>query len=197
MVHLDFMRLTQLKNMRHPTLMMVCLGIWLLGVGCNRHEETTACPVCGVANWIIFSPAGERFSVLMPTKPTESTTMADTRVGQVPVYYFTARPLKEHSFAVTHSTYPQGVDITDAEKLFNKIEYMTLTTGAQLISKTNITLHGIPGRELIYEKEDHVVSLRIYLIDRDVYQAMSAMPKESNCQKHIHEFLESFQIKQK
>lgn len=87
--------------------------------------------------------------------------------------------------------------MTDTEKLFEKIEKGYLISGFQIISKTNITLNGTSGRELVYEKEGQLLTLRLYLIDREAYQVFCIMPQDSVCQKHIHEFLESFQLKQK
>jgi hypothetical protein len=176
---------------------MACLVICWLITGCGQRDESTPCSICGVANWTRFSPAGERFSVFMPLKPTTSTVMADTPLGKYPVHYFSAVPLKGHLFGVTYNSFPPEVDMSNSEKLFEKIEKGYLTSGFQNISKTNITLNGTPGRELIYEKEGQVMTLRLYFIDQEAYQVLCIMPQESVCQKHIHEFLESFQFKQK
>ncbi len=176
-------------------LMLACISICWLVAGCDRHEA--ACSVCGVANWTKYSPTGESFSVLMPAEPTLTTKMVDTKLGQLPCYIFSASPLKGHQFAVVHSTYPPGIDVTDVDKVFQQIETQNLKQGYHLVSKTNITLHGIPGRAFTYEIKNTVANLRVYLIDRDVYQVMTVMLEESVCQKHIDEFMESFQLNQK
>ena len=176
---------------------LTCVAIWWLVAGCDRQEKGTACSVCGVASWIKCSPTGHRFSVSMPTEPTLTTKMADTKFGQLPCYFFASSPLRGHQFAVVHSTYPPEFDISDTDKVFQDIETITQKKGYHLISKTNITLHGILGRELIYEAKGAAINLRVYLIERDVYQVMTVMIKESVCQKHIQEFMESFQLEQK
>ncbi len=187
-----------MKNIHFPTLMMVCMAIWLSGTGCDHQEKSTPCNICGVANWTTYSPSSEKFLVLMPIKPTVSTKMIDSPAGQMSATFFTATPLDQHAFVVIHGTYPPATDMTDVEKIFRQIDRSLLTTDAQLISKTNITLQGIyPGREFILVKEDRVVTLRVYLVSREMYEVMCVMPTESNCQTHIHEFLDSFQIKQK
>jgi hypothetical protein len=148
--------------------------------------------------WTAYSPSNERFSVLMPVKPKTSTANANTAAGQFPVYFFTAEPSKGYAFAVSHNAFPPEVDMKDTEALLEKISQGMLSGDARLVSSKQITLHGIPGRELKYEKKGQVlVSQRTYLFDHDAYQVYCVMPKTAPCQKHIDEFLESFDLKQK
>ena len=134
----------------------------------------------------------------MPLKPTASTATANTAAGPFPVYIFTAQPSKGYAFAVSHNTFPPEVDMKDTEPLLEKICKLALSGDTRLVSTRQVTLHGIPGRELKYEKKGQVlVSQRTYLTDHEAYQVYCVMPKTAICQAHVNEFLESFDLKQR
>jgi hypothetical protein len=134
----------------------------------------------------------------MPLKPTASKLTANTAAGPFPAYLFAAEPSKGYAFAVSYNSFPPEVDIKDSEQLLDKICNQALSEDARLISGKHVTLHGIPGREVNFEKKGQVlVSLRIYLTDHDAYQVYCVMPKTAICRTHINEFLESFDLKQK
>ncbi len=172
--------------MRLSNHLFVLLLVWCLCTGCDRSN------VPAIKKWTTFSPAGERFSVLMPIQPTPSTVMTRTQAGQFPVYLYTARPSKDYAFLVTHNSFPPQADLS---QVFDKTEAQNINNGAQLISKRDIALHGTPGRELVFEKQGRVVSLRFYLIGRDIYQVFCVMPKGSAHQQLVNEFLDSFHFK--
>ena len=86
----------------------------------------------------------------------------------------------------------------DTEPLLEKICKLALSGDTRLVSTRQVTLHGIPGRELKYEKKGQVlVSQRTYLTDHEAYQVYCVMPKTAICQAHVNEFLESFDLKQR
>ena len=134
----------------------------------------------------------------MPLKPTTSTRTANTAAGPFPVYLFTAEPSKGYAFAVSHNSFPPEIDMKDTEALLDKICKQDLSGDTRLVASRNVTLHGVPGRELMYEKKGQVlVSLRTFLTDHESYQVYCVMPKTAICQTHVNEFLESFDLKQK
>jgi hypothetical protein len=182
-------------SMRLSILIVALITACLVGAGCDRRS---ACSICGAAQWTTFSPTNERFSVLMPLKPTASTATANTAAGPFPVYLFTATPSKGYGFAVSHNTFPPEVDTKDAEALLDRICKQVLSRDGQLVSSRQVALHGIPGRELRYEKKGQaLVSQRTYLMDHEAYQVYCVMPKTAICQTHANEFLASFDLKQK
>ena len=134
----------------------------------------------------------------MPLKTTTSSHTASTAAGPFPVYLFTAEPSKGYAFAVSHNAFPQEIDMKDTEALLDKICKQALSGDTRLVASRNVTLHGVPGRELKYEKKGQVlVSLRTFLTDHESYQVYCVMPKTAICQTHVKEFLESFDLKQK
>jgi hypothetical protein len=145
-----------------------------------------------------FSPINERFSVLMPCKPTFSTPTANTSAGPLPAYIYSAEPSRGYAFVVSHNSFPPEVDMRDTEAILDKICKQAVSGDGRLVSSRQVTLHGIPGRELKYEKKAQVlVSQRTYLTDHEAYQVYCVMPKTANCQMHVNEFLESFDLKQR
>ena len=135
--------------------------------------------------------------MIMPLEPTISTRTANTAAGPFPVYFFTAEPSKGYAFAVSHNSFPSEIDMKDTELLLDKICKQALTGDTVLVASRNVTLHGIPGRELNYEKRGQRISLRTYLADHESYQVYCVMPRTAICQTHVKEFLESFELKLK
>ncbi len=84
------------------------------------------------------------------------------------------------------------------EILFDAISKRLLTGDTLLVSSRQVTLHGIPGRELKYEDKGETLSaVRIYFLGNETYIVFCAMPKKAFCERHINEFLESFDLQQK
>ncbi len=65
------------------------------------------------------------------------------------------------------------------------------------MSERPVSLKGHPGREWCFEKYrgQAVVTMRVYLIGHDFYQAITVMPKGKVCQRHVVEFLDSCELK--
>ena len=86
----------------------------------------------------------------------------------------------------------------DPDALLEKICKLVLSGDTRLVSTRQVSLHGIPGRELKYEEKGQVmVILRTYLVDHEAYQVYCVMPRAAICQTHVNEFLESFDLKQR
>ena len=124
----------------------------------------------------------------------------DTPVGSIPASMFSAKASKGYAFAVMHCSFPPKANVSDPKQYFDKM-LTALSEGAsglRLISSAEVSLHGIPGRELVYEKSSEwLVTSRVYLMGSDCYHALAVMPKGRECMQHAREFVESFDLKQK
>lgn len=182
-----------LCHMRFLTLTIALMAVCLT-TGC----DPPACSICGVGKWIKCSSDKERFEVLMPSKPAVSAPTASAAAGTLTAHVYSAAPSRGYAFCVSHNSFPPEVDMSDTGALLDKICKQAISGDVRLTSSNHVTLHGIPGRDLEYEKQDQVlVRVRTYLRDRDSYQVYCVMPKAAICRTHINEFLESFDLKQK
>jgi len=176
-------------------LILGFIAVCWMGAGCGLQP---ACSTCGVAKWTKFSPANERYSVLMPCRPEASTGNMDAPVGPVPASVLLAKASKGYGFAVVQCTLPPEVNVSDPKQYFDKM-LKGLPGGAggvRLVSSMEVALHGIPGRELVFEKSGQwLVTSRVYLVGRECYQAYAVMPKGRECMQHAREFVESFDLK--
>jgi len=180
--------------MRFSILIVALVVAWGIGSGCDWQPT---CEICGASKWRKFSPTNERFSVLMPSAPTSSTPTADTAFGQLSVSLFTAEPSRGYAFAVSHNRYPAELDMKDTEALLAKICKQALAGDTRLIARRAITLRGMPGSELKFQKQDKVlVTMRAYLGDHEAYAVYCVMPKTAYCQQHIDQFVDSFDLRQ-
>ena len=123
----------------------------------------------------------------------------DTPVGPIPASVFTAKASRGYAFEVMHCSYPPEANVSDPKQYFAKM-LKGLSGGAggvRLVSSAEVSLHGIPGRELVYEKSGGwLVTSRVYLMGSNCYHAFAIMPKGRECMQHAREFVESFDLKQ-
>ena len=135
--------------------------------------------------------------MLMPSRPRTSSVTNDTLAGPLVISFFTAEPSRTVSFSVVHNSFPTNVDTSYKKALFEGGLKQGLGADGRLISDTEIAFHGYPGREWKFEKlkGQALVTMRAYLVGHEFYQAICVMPKTRVCQKHVQEFLESFELK--
>ena len=71
-----------------------------------------------------------------------------------------------------------------------------LGADGKLISDTTIQIHGGEGHEWKFEKfkGQAVITMRVFLIKKELFQAICLMPKSRLCLRHSQEFLSSFRL---
>lgn len=185
--------------MRYSNRVLITLAACLIAVGCDRPETAASqqqnCN-CGATNWAKFSPPGEGFSAVMPSRPIATVLTIDTTAGPLVASMFTVEPSNTTAFSVMHNRYPDWFDTTDSKKFFDVGLEKAVGTDGRLISATDIALDGNSGREWKFEKYEGkaLVSMRVFLVGHDFYQAICVMHKQRVCEKHVREFLESFEL---
>jgi hypothetical protein len=155
--------------------------------------------VCGVTNWSRFSPDEGDFSVLMPFQPTFSCTTNDTAAGRVVSSQYIAESSRVVAFSVVHNRLPINLDIFNKQKLFEAGLKSALGGDGRLLSDTSIELHGYQGRQWKFDriKRQALITMRAYLVGRELYQVICVMPKRQACSRHAQQFLDSFDLKGK
>ena len=132
----------------------------------------------------------------MPLLPRRTVVTNETAVGPLVITLYTREITSQIAFSIGHNHFPTNVDVTDTARLFAGGLASALGKDGRLVSERSITLHDYPGREWQLEKlsGQALVTIRTYLVDHELYQAICVMPKSSVCHNHVREFLDSFDL---
>jgi hypothetical protein len=100
------------------------------------------------------------------------------------------------AFGVAHNRFPREMATSNKQELFKAGLGEALGANGRLVSDTDIQLHGHEGHEWTFEKfkGQAVFTMRVYLVNHDMYQAICFMPKGRFCSKHCGKFLDSFDL---
>jgi len=121
------------------------------------------------ANWKEFISAEGGFTVSMPGVPANSSEPIDTAVGQIVIHLYVLTT-KLGEYGVSYSDLPVKTD--DAalvRRVLDGSRDEILGNGAKLLNENDVTVDGILGRELIFEKEGLVGRHRMFLVNGRLY----------------------------
>jgi hypothetical protein len=147
--------------------------------------------------WKPFVSKEGGFEITMPGSPTETKKTVKTATGQLHVTVHSAEGKNEALFVVSYT------DFTDADlkegsvkkRLNNARDGAIGNTGGKLRSEEDIENSGIPGREIIIEKDGAViVKMRLFLVKRRLYQVMVLGSGPDYSSKEVKMFLDSFHL---
>lgn len=146
------------------------------------HNQTIA-----FAEWQLFSPKEERFSILMPIGEIERDL-----IGNGSKKDFTLQAEQE-AFTVTLWDMPPEQIGNEANMLAN-IAAATAPSGYRLISQRKFGLNGNPGIEVTYANEsrpNHKLIRRYIIVQRTVYMIAVVSSSPTRAQT----FLDSFRLR--
>ena len=188
----------EIIRMHRATLSMLLGSALSLSIGCDRQTASLSqqhiC-VCGATNWVTAELHG--FSVLMPSQPSTSVITNETTLGPLVISMTTSEVSPTVLFRIVHNSIPTNLPVTDTEGLLSAGLKQVLGADGHLISKRAVSINGSPGTELRFNRfqGQAVITMRIYLVGHEFYQATSFMPRGRVCQRHVSEFLGSCQLK--
>lgn len=142
--------------------------------------------------WIKYSSEAGRFSILMPVQPKVQEQPVKTAAGELTNHVFLA--LKgSAAFAISYADYPQND--ADPQKVLDNVRQGAITgIKGTLISGSNITHKGYPGREFQASTEGALYTSRIFLVNNRLYQMVVVAPAGSLTTAEISKYLTSFNL---
>jgi hypothetical protein len=145
-----------------------------------------------------FTSVDGGFSIALPKQISAyEPRSTDTPAGHVELVTYRWR-MAEALFTVVRTDRPEkdleatGQRYIDVfrDNLMNRMQ-----SKAKLLSETNISLAGHPGRELRLEFSDGFIIARIYLVGNRLYQALAAYPTANKAQEpKLVKVLDSFKL---
>jgi hypothetical protein len=151
------------------------------------------------ANWEAFVSKDGRFTVKLPKGHTEIRKKIPTATGQLETTIVVAEGRGDSSFVVSYCDFPEKELKADSveKRLDQACKGAVESSRGKLRSEAAKKLDVHPGREIVIEKDGAVIAkMRIYLVDRRLYQVMvlgnsaTFAPKE----KDVGIFLDSFRL---
>ena len=149
------------------------------------------------ANWKVAAPKDAGFSAKMPGTPTEKKQQVKTATGQLSVTLYIAEGRNESLFVVSYTDYSEA-DLKKApvdKRLDQARDGAVEKSGGKLRGEKKIELDGQPGREIVIENNGEVIAkMRIYLVQRRLYQVMVLGNEPTFKSKDVGTFLDSFRV---
>ena len=151
------------------------------------------------AGWVKYALPEGRYSVAMPATPTKSVKKITTATAQLDAVVAVAEGRLDSFFVVSYCDYPARELKADSidKRLDQGAKAAVENARGKLRSEKPIKLDGHPGREIVIEKDGEVIAkMRIYLVDRRLYQVMvlGSGPIFAVKEKDVGIFLDSFRL---
>ena len=147
-----------------------------------------------------FKSETGRFAVMTPAPLVEEAKTLETEAGKIDLHLF-AGQVDDIADVIGYSDYsPEAAPPDYAEKMLDGARNGAVgNTHGQLVSETNISLAGYPGRELLIEAkaEDRppmTIKGRLFMVKNRLYQVTVVAPRGKAGDKIIDEFLQSFKL---
>jgi len=147
-----------------------------------------------------FQSEAGRFAVRTPAPLQEESKTLETEAGKIELHLF-AGQLNDIALVIGYSDYPPAAAPPDyAEKVLDGARSGAVgNTRGRLVSETNISLSGYPGREMVIEvrSEDRppaIIKGRLFLVKNRLYQVTAVAPRGKAGDQVIDDFLQSFKL---
>jgi hypothetical protein len=156
--------------------------VLLVAAGCSKKAE-----------WQEFSSPDGRFSITFPAKAEEEVKTLNTAEGPVEMHEYLAT-LGNRAFLATYSDYAKGEDEVKAETRLAGWRAGVMK-GRTLITEREMTVDGLPGRELIMDTPEGLqIQARAFYRGKRLFQALVAAPKGDLHPDETTRFLGSLKI---
>jgi hypothetical protein len=156
-----------------------------------------AAGVCAsqTANWIKFSPPDGSCSILMPEKPEFHDLSRDTPSGRIVTSAWVA-DTAQGFFLLGYSDYPVDIDVQ--LELDRSRDNFLKAVDAKLVSESDYTLKGYPGREFtgVSTSNGCTYKSRLLVVGRHDYQTVVRDETPSFSVDRANRFLLSFDLTQ-
>lgn len=163
---------------------IILFGLIILIFGCAERWQRYS------------SDAG--FSIEMPGEPEGKKIIIDTELGQNYLYVYMLKKQDGMIYSIGFIDYPNELfNKKSTEQLLNDArEGAVRNVGGKLVSESQISIKGYPGREVVIASSGGQGSLqaRIFLVNNRLYQLMFAPAKGNTLSRNARRFFESFEI---
>jgi len=134
-----------------------------------------------------------RFSILMPTTPTESISKTDSEHGPYTSYTYIAKG--QSVYAIGWVDYDPTFNFNRIGELEANRDNLIKGLKATLVSTKTLTLDGYQAIEFTAETSEQSLKSRVYLVGRRPYQLLTVTRKGVDDSNNTDRFFASFKIR--
>jgi hypothetical protein len=141
--------------------------------------------------WKLVTSQPGKFTVLMPGKPVEEKDSEDTADGKIDSYSYTVEVSDKVAYLVQYTDFGISLAQVDPKEFFDGAAEGLASDGGRILQNKNITIAGIPAREIKYVDSLGIsATMRMLLVGDRFYQLHAITKQEADIKK----FFDSFQI---
>lgn len=150
--------------------------------------------------WIDLASEQGGFKLLLPSKPTEQVMPIPSATGSLDVHIYVSLGQEGIAYIASYTDLPSAPgDQSQIIKALDDVRNGQLKNAkGKLLSETSISLDGHPGRELKIETAVGPTVVRIYLVNRRLYQILAVIPQAAAGSEAVArdtaKFLSSFRV---
>jgi TonB family protein len=191
---------------RHTLLFVILIGGVIVCPAQTGRPEPVPAPrpeaESDPASWKEYSSAEGRFSITFPGTPKVEVTTMNVPGGTFEIHIHNLKASSEYGVIYADYQIPVGDSNVAKQLLDNGAKGAAATVNAELLSMTDITIDGSPGRLLRERLPDgRILKAKMYLVGRRLYQIAVTMPQAENApdggkadEEFADKFLDSFKL---
>lgn len=159
-----------------------------------------------IADWVVVDAKAYGYQISFPKAPEKSVQSVNTAAGPVDMHLHlldTSQDGTEDNmlYLSSHASYPDTLISSERKEQIKEfftetIDGLAKSVDGKLISKGKVNLQGYPGREAKIDFQDGmaVISIRIYLVNSEVYMLQTITKTEKDNNASIEKFMNSFKL---
>ncbi|HEU4933576.1 MAG TPA: hypothetical protein VFT48_15935 [Pyrinomonadaceae bacterium] len=152
-------------------------------------------PAMDASGWIKFSNDLGRFSVLVPTPPTEKSETKDSEHGPFTTHLFIVRGSPASPvYLIGWVDYDPSFNFNRQAELEANRDNFVKGLNATLLSTRTTTIDGYSALEFTAETPDKIFKSRVLLVGRRPYQIVIGSPKGTDDTANVNRFFNSFKV---
>jgi hypothetical protein len=140
-------------------------------------------------NWKLYRYDADGFAAEFPSEP--KTTVNDSKTG---TRYYSSLNNGNLAYFVEIAVLPSDLNKTSQQVFDDYVRGAANATKSQLKSSNAITLSGNPGREFTLENDKLVLQVRLYLVQKRLYQVLVAVTRDMIGAAETDHFRRGFQL---
>ena len=157
----------------------------------NTPPPVTAMDANG---WVKFISDTGRFSVLMPSTPTEKTEKEDSQHGPYTTHLFVVKD-ETSVYLIGWVDYDPSFNFNrQAELEANRDNFVKGIKNATLLSTRATVINGYSAIEFTAEGGGRIFKSRVFMVGRRPYQIVIGSPKGTDDTESVNRFFNSFKV---
>jgi hypothetical protein len=153
--------------------------------------QTPVAQTIAQKSWKPVTSESGKFTVMMPGKPVEEKESEDIQDGKINSHSYTVEVSDEVAYLVQYTDFGISLTQVDPKEFFDGAAEGLTSDGGRILENKNITMAGVPGREVKYVDGQGIsATVRMLLLGDRFYQLHAITKQETDAKK----FFDSFQI---